>query len=159
MDFAVRARLRRERSPLIRMFRTRSGFPLPSISFNWRGRTSSCTTTFAIFTDDGQSWVDVSDAGEVTIDSDVDVLPTVTYAACKSNESMCHRRSRNRQRARTIIVSIAMQTASGVAGPPASGGGPAAAQVDGQPLFAFLLKSKEPQPHNQFVRLPAAAQQ
>src|ERR1051326_3527127 len=54
------------------------GSPLPAISFNWRGRTSACTTTFAVFgADGGQSTVDVSDAGEVTIDSDVDVLPTV----------------------------------------------------------------------------------
>jgi Tfp pilus assembly protein FimT len=57
-----------------------AGSPLPSVSFNWRGRTSSCTNTFAVFNANGeQSTVDVSDAGEVTIDSDVDVLPTVTY--------------------------------------------------------------------------------
>jgi type II secretory pathway pseudopilin PulG len=57
-----------------------TGSPLPAINFNWRGRTSSCTTTFAVFSaDGGQSTVDVSDAGEVTIDSDVDVLPSVSY--------------------------------------------------------------------------------
>ncbi|PYK07981.1 MAG: hypothetical protein DME65_15155 [Verrucomicrobia bacterium] len=42
------------------------GSPLPpAISFNWRGRTSACTNTFAFFNTSGeQSWVDVSDAGE-----------------------------------------------------------------------------------------------
>lgn len=54
--------------------------PLPSVSFNWRGRTSACTITFAIQNSGGeQSWVDVSDAGDVTVNSDVDVLPTVSY--------------------------------------------------------------------------------
>jgi len=58
-----------------------SGSPLPSISFNWRGRTSACTNTFAFQNSSGglQSWVDVSDAGDVTVNSDVDVLPTVSF--------------------------------------------------------------------------------
>ena len=55
--------------------------PLPSVTFNWRGRTSQCTITFALQNTGGeQSWVDVSDAGDLTINSDVDVLPTVSYA-------------------------------------------------------------------------------
>lgn len=54
--------------------------PLPSVSFNWRGRTSACTFTFALQNTGGdQSWVDVSDAGDVTVNSDVDVLPSVSY--------------------------------------------------------------------------------
>ncbi len=59
--------------------------PLPSISFNWRGRTSACTQTFAMQNLSGdQSWVDVSDAGDVTVNSDVDVLPTVSYSTVSS---------------------------------------------------------------------------
>jgi len=62
-----------------------SGSPLPSIVFNWRGRISDCTETFAIFNGNGeQSTVDVSDAGEVTIDSDVDVLPSVSFGTANS---------------------------------------------------------------------------
>lgn len=54
--------------------------PLPSVAFNWRGRTSACTFTFALQNTGGdQSWVDVSDAGDVTVNSDVDVLPSVSY--------------------------------------------------------------------------------
>jgi hypothetical protein len=47
--------------------------------FNWRGKNSACTITFAVQNSRGeQSWVDVSDAGDVTVDSNVDVLPTAT---------------------------------------------------------------------------------
>src|SRR5947209_4016068 len=54
--------------------------PLPSVSFNWRGRTSACTITFALQGSNGdQSWVDVSDAGDVTVNSNVDTLPTASY--------------------------------------------------------------------------------
>ena len=57
-----------------------AGSPLPSISFNWRGRTLACTNTVAFQIPGGsQSWVDVSDAGDVTVNGDVSVLPTVTY--------------------------------------------------------------------------------
>src|SRR5437773_4164475 len=55
--------------------------PLPSLNFNWRGRTSACTSTFAMQNARGeQSWVDVSDSGDVTVDSNVDVLPSASYA-------------------------------------------------------------------------------
>src|SRR5215468_7147511 len=34
--------------------------PLPSLTFNWRGRTQSCTVTFAVQNSRGeQSWLDV----------------------------------------------------------------------------------------------------
>jgi Tfp pilus assembly protein FimT len=60
---------------------------LPSVIFNWRGRTSSCTITFALQNGGGdQSWVDVSDAGDTTINADVDVLPSVTYANTNSSD-------------------------------------------------------------------------
>ena len=59
--------------------------PLPSVTFNWRGRTLACTINFAMKNSSGhQSWVDVSDAGDVTVNSDVDVLPTVSYANVNS---------------------------------------------------------------------------
>lgn len=54
---------------------------LPSVSFDWRGRTSSCIVTFALQNSRGdQSWIDVSPAGDVTVDSAADVLPSVSYA-------------------------------------------------------------------------------
>jgi len=59
--------------------------PLPSATFDWRGRTSSCTLTFALQNPSGeQSWVDVSEAGDVTVNADVDVLPTASYTSVSS---------------------------------------------------------------------------
>ena len=62
---------------------------LPSVTFNWRGRTSSCTITFAIQSSQGwQSWVDVSDAGDITINNNVDVLPSVSYSTVNGTSSV-----------------------------------------------------------------------
>jgi Tfp pilus assembly protein FimT len=59
--------------------------PLPNLNFNWRGRTSACTLTFAVQNSRGeQSWVDVSDAGDVTVNSNVDVLPSASYVPVNS---------------------------------------------------------------------------
>lgn len=97
--------------------------PLPSVTFNWRGRTSACTLTFAIQNSRGeQSWVDVSNAGDVTVDSNVDVLPTATYASVPSGTSV---------HSSTIVSGSGLHNntldcvgASGESGPPISGGGP-----------------------------------
>jgi len=46
------------------------------VNFNWRGRTQSCTTRFTVQNVPGeQNWIAVSDAGDVTVNSDVDSLP------------------------------------------------------------------------------------
>lgn len=97
--------------------------PLPSVTFNWRGRTSACTFTFAVQNSRGeQSWVDVSDAGDVTVDSNVDVLPTATYATISSGSGV---------QSSTIVSGSGVHNntldcagSSGGAGPPVSGGGP-----------------------------------
>ncbi|OLE53543.1 MAG: hypothetical protein AUG51_12750 [Acidobacteria bacterium 13_1_20CM_3_53_8] len=60
--------------------------PLPTITFDWRGRTQTCTITFAVQNTQGdQSWIDVSGSGDVTINSDVDVLPPVSYSTVSSS--------------------------------------------------------------------------
>ena len=97
--------------------------PLPNISFNWRGRTLACTKTFSFVSPSGlQSWVDVSDAGDVTVNSDVDVLPTVSYATVSTTAGV----------ASTAVVtgttahnnSLDCDTvASGAPGPPVTGNG------------------------------------
>ena len=97
--------------------------PLPTLTFNWRGRTSACTLTFAVQNSRGeQSWVDVSDAGDVTINSNVDVLPTATYATVGSGSGV---------QSSTIVPGSGVHNntldcsgVSGGAGPPVSGGGP-----------------------------------
>lgn len=97
--------------------------PLPSVTFNWRGRTSACTFTFAVQNTRGeQSWVDVSDAGDVTVDSNVDVLPTATYSTISSGSDV---------QSSTIVAGSTVHNntldcsgTSGGAGPPVSGGGP-----------------------------------
>src|ERR1043166_4600790 len=41
---------------------------LPHVGFNWRGRTESCTTRFTVQNIPcEQSWVAVSDAGDITV--------------------------------------------------------------------------------------------
>ena len=97
--------------------------PLPSVNFNWRGRTSACTLTFAVQNSRGeQSWVDVSDAGDVTVDSNVDVLPTASYATVSSGSGV---------QSTTVVTGSGLHNntldcagTSGGAGPPVSGGGP-----------------------------------
>ena len=97
--------------------------PLPSLTFNWRGRTSACTQTFAVQNARGeQSWVDVSDAGDVTVNNNVDVLPTVSFATLDSSSGI---------QSSTIVTGGGVHNnaldclgTSGSAGPPISGGGP-----------------------------------
>jgi type II secretory pathway pseudopilin PulG len=97
--------------------------PLPAVTFNWRGRTSACTFTFAVQNSRGeQSWVDVSDAGDVTVDSNVDVLPTASYASIGSGTGV---------QSSTIVSGSGVHNntldctgSSGESGPPVSGGGP-----------------------------------
>lgn len=56
-----------------------SSTPLPSLTFNWRGRISACTVHFTIQNLEGeQSWVDVSDAGDVTVNSNANVMSSNT---------------------------------------------------------------------------------
>jgi len=57
---------------------------LPSVMFNWRGRTlaagSSCVTTFAVSDAMGNGLsVDVSGSGDVTVENQQPSLPNVTY--------------------------------------------------------------------------------
>ena len=97
--------------------------PLPALSFNWRGRISSCTITFAVQNSAGeQSWVDVSDAGDVTVNSNVDVLPSASYATVNNNSDV--------QSTAVVSGSVVHNNSadcvdsSGAPGPPISGGGP-----------------------------------
>jgi len=63
--------------------------PLPSLTFNWRGRISACTVTFAVRNVPGQqSNVDVSDAGDVTVNGNVNVLPDASYATVDTNSGV-----------------------------------------------------------------------
>jgi type II secretory pathway pseudopilin PulG len=97
--------------------------PLPSLSFNWRGRTSACTTTFALETSGGlESTVDVSDAGDVTINGDVDVLPTVSYANVNSTSDIASGTVVSGTTVRTNSVDCS-STDSGTPAPPITGTG------------------------------------
>lgn len=97
--------------------------PLPALTFNWRGRISSCTVTFAVQNSRGeQSWVDVSDAGDVTINSNVDVLPNASYATVDNGADV---------QSTAVVSGSALHNnavdctgSSGAPGPPISGGGP-----------------------------------
>jgi Tfp pilus assembly protein FimT len=97
--------------------------PLPSVGFNWRGRTESCTLTFAVQNVSGrQVNVDVSDAGDVTVNGNVDVLPSVSYHTVDAGSDVD---------STTVVTGSNVHdnsvdctgSGSGTAGPPISGSG------------------------------------
>ncbi len=119
-----------------------TGSPLPSISFNWRGRTSACTNTFAFQNSTGglQSWVDVSDAGDVTVNSDVDVLPAVSYATVSTSSGVA---------SSTVVTGTGAHnnaldcdsTSSGAAGPPVTGNGSGGCKLIVNPSSLSIKKN------------------
>ena len=97
--------------------------PLPSLTYNWRGRISACTVRFTAQNSGEQSWVSVSDAGDVTVNSSVDITTTMaTYATVDTNSSVYS----------TAVVSgsyvhnntLDCDGTSPPPGPPIFGGGP-----------------------------------
>ena len=116
------------------------GSPLPTVTFNWRGRISSCTITFAIFNRGGlQSWVDVSDAGDVTVDSNVDVLPA-TYVPVSTSSDIS---------STTVVSGSGVHDNSldcvgggvAVAGPPLTGTGPGGCTLSVNPSSTSIKKN------------------
>lgn len=54
--------------------------PTQAISFDWRGRMSACTLTFALANTKGsQTTVDITGAGDVTVDSDIVSTPSINH--------------------------------------------------------------------------------
>ena len=97
--------------------------PLPSVNFNWRGRTQACTLTFAVQNSGGeQSWVDVSDAGDVTVNSNVDVMPSASYATVNAGSDVDSSAVVTGSAVHNNNVDCAAG-GSGTAGPPISGSG------------------------------------
>lgn len=96
---------------------------LPNVTFNWRGRTQTCTISFAAKNSRGeQSWVDVSPAGDVTVNSDVQVLGTGGYNSIDTAAGV---------QSETIVTGTNLHNNSldcpedqAQEGPPISGGGP-----------------------------------
>jgi Tfp pilus assembly protein FimT len=75
-------------SPVSRNFSFEQGVQiasadLPNVTFNWRGRTvtsgAACVTTFSVANQAGGQSVDVSGAGDVTVESQQPTLPNVSY--------------------------------------------------------------------------------
>jgi prepilin-type N-terminal cleavage/methylation domain-containing protein len=115
--------------------------PLPTISFNWRGRTSACTNTIAFQNAGGlQSWVDVSDAGDVTVNGDVGVLPSVSYATVSTTAGIAPVTVVSGSN--THINTLDCDTSvSGAAGPPVTGTGPGGCTLSIDPSSATIRKS------------------
>lgn len=96
---------------------------LPNVNFNWRGRTQSCTIWFTVQNSGGeQSWVAVSDAGDVTVNSDVDTLPTVSYATVNGTSDISTTAVVTGSSVHNNTVDCTADN-SGIAGPPISGSG------------------------------------
>lgn len=119
-----------------------SGSPLPSISFNWRGRTSACTNTFAFqnSTDGLQSWVDVSDAGDVTVNGDVDVLPAVSYGTVSTTSGIASNTVVSGSATHNNALDCSVSS-TGVAGPPVTGNGSGGCQLTVNPSSLSIKKS------------------
>lgn len=118
-----------------------AGSPLPSISFNWRGRTSACTNTFAFQNAGGlQSWVDVSDAGDVTVNSDVDVLPTVSYSTVSTTAGISPVTVASGTGTHNNTLDCDTSTL-GVAGPPVTGTGSGGCNLTINPSSLTIKKS------------------
>jgi type II secretory pathway pseudopilin PulG len=100
------------------------GSPLPSIQFNWRGRTQACTNTFAFQEASGRipSWVDVSDAGDVTVNGDVSVLPSISYATVSTTAGIASNTVKTGANSHDNTLDCDT-TATGTAGPPVTGSG------------------------------------
>jgi len=118
------------------------GSPLPTLQFNWRGRTSACTNTFSFENSTGglQSWVDVSDAGDVTVNSDVDVLPTVSYATVSTTAGV---------KSTAVVTGTNTHnnaldcdyTTTGAAGPPVTGNGSGGCRLTVNPSTFSIKKN------------------
>ncbi len=119
-----------------------AGSPLPSIAFNWRGRTSACTNTFAFQNTSGgiQSWVDVSDAGDVTVNSDVDVLPAVSYATVSASAGIAPVTVVTGAGTHNNVLDCDTTTA-GAAGPPVTGNGSGGCKLTVNPSSITIKKS------------------
>ena len=133
-------------APYTRTFNLENGVniistPLPTASFNWRGRTLACTLTFALQNQNGdQSWVDVSDAGDVTVNSDVDVLPTANYSSVNASADVY---STTVVSGSTVRSNAADCSDGGVAvsGPPITGTGSGGCTVVANPSSTTVRKN------------------
>jgi Tfp pilus assembly protein FimT len=115
--------------------------PLPAISFNWRGRTSACTNTIAFQNASGlQSWVDVSDAGDVTVNGDVGVLPTVSYATVSTTAGIAPVTVTSGTNTHVNTLDCDTST-SGAAGPPVTGTGPGGCTLSIDPSSVTIRKT------------------
>jgi len=54
--------------------------PTAPITFDWRGRMTACTATFSLYNVAGhQTTIDVTGSGDVTVDSDIQQIATVSH--------------------------------------------------------------------------------
>jgi Tfp pilus assembly protein FimT len=113
--------------------------PLPTITFNWRGRTSDCTIRFTAQNGGEQSWIEVSDAGDVTVNSDVGSLGTASYASASPPQLSPS----------TVVIGSNLHDnsldCSGDSapppGPPIVGGGPNACTLSANPSSLSIRKN------------------
>jgi type II secretory pathway pseudopilin PulG len=61
----------------------------PSVGFDWRGRTSQCSTSFQFQNDRGeQASVQVGGSGDVTVNNSINSLPNINYANVNENSNV-----------------------------------------------------------------------
>ena len=116
---------------------------LPSVNFNWRGRTSACTLRFSVRnTREEQSEIDVSDAGDVTIDRQVDVLAAdVTYGSMNSNSGVQSSTIVTGSGSHNNTLDCPHDSAEDPPGPPITGGGPGCPDDSADPSSFTIRKN------------------
>jgi Tfp pilus assembly protein FimT len=100
-------------------------YSLPNVNYNWRGRTQACTVRFTVQNEPGEeSWVSVSDAGDVTVNSDVDSVPSsATYAAVSGTSDISSTAVVNGSGVHNNAVDCSGDSSDAPPGPPISGSG------------------------------------
>ena len=116
---------------------------LPNVNFNWRGRTQSCTTRFTVQNVPGeQNWIAVSDAGDVTVNSDVDSLPgDTTFVNVDSTADVSSTAVVSGSNVHNNAADCTDDASTAPAGPPIIGSGPGCSNESASPGSFPLRKN------------------
>jgi Tfp pilus assembly protein FimT len=117
---------------------------LPNVNFNWRGRTQSCTTRFTAQNSGGEaeSWVFVSDAGDVTVNSDVDNVPnTTSYTTVSGTSDVSSTAVVTGTVVHNNTADCTVDPSTAPPGPPISGSGPGGCTDTANPSSISIKKN------------------
>jgi type II secretory pathway pseudopilin PulG len=92
----------------------------PSVGFDWRGRTSQCSTSFQFQNDRGElASVQVGGSGDVTVNNAVNSLPNINYATINENSNVLSSATVNGNNTK-LSLDPCNSSSGGVSVPPAT---------------------------------------